>query len=79
MAVADADESLVSFQVIYAVGNGLPLGPAGKSWSRTRGASPARAHSRPPLAKFPTSSFFLVSTLTTGCPASANSAACSLM
>ena len=81
MAVADADESLVSFQVIYAVGNGLPLGPAREVVVQDAGRLPgACPFCRPPLARLAsTSSFFLVSTLTTGCPASANSAACSLM
>ena len=40
-----------------------------KSCTLTGSGSPLGCHSRPPFLKSPTSSFFLVSTLITGCPA----------
>ena len=50
-----------------------PCSP-GKEWSRTFTGAPSGRHSRPACAYSPTSSFFLASTLITGCPA----ARCSL-
>ena len=46
---------------------------------RTSAGLPLGRHSRPPLAYFPTSSFFLVSTLITGSPGLLMTRACSLM
>src|SRR5215216_6769476 len=45
----------------------LPSSGSGASWTLTPSGSPEGCRSRPPLAKLPTSSFFLVFTLTTGC------------
>jgi hypothetical protein len=56
----------------------LPSSWSGKSCTPTRSGSPVGCHSHPPLAYRPTSSFFLVSTLTTGWPAARCSRACSL-
>ena len=50
-----------------------------KSCVRTGTGLPWGRYSFPPLAKSPTSSFFLVSTLITGSPASWQARACSLM
>ena len=50
-----------------------------KSCVRTGTGLPLGRYSFPPLAKSPTSSFFLVSTLITGSPASWWARACSLM
>ena len=50
-----------------------PCSP-GKEWPRTFTGAPSGRHSRPACAYSPTSSFFLASTLITGCPA----ARCSL-
>src|SRR6266545_4891231 len=46
---------------------------SGKSWAPTPTGCPARCHSCPAAAYSPSTSFFLVSTLITGCPAAVNS------
>src|SRR5260370_20412779 len=58
---------------------GVPLGPGRGVVIEAGGRLRGRAHSRPQLAKFPTSSFFLVSMLTTGSPALMNIEASALM
>ena len=50
-------------------GSPCPARWSGKSWVFTRSGLPAGCHSRPPFLNCPTSSFFLVSTVITGCPA----------
>src|SRR6185369_16444297 len=49
-------------------GIALPSSLSGKSCTLTRTGEPWGWYSRPPLWNSPTSSFFLVSTLTTGAP-----------
>ena len=49
-------------------GIALPSASVGKSCTRTGGGVPFGCHSRPAFLKFPTSSFFFVSTEITGCP-----------
>src|SRR6266511_704507 len=57
----------------------MPYGTAfwaplsGTSWARTRTGCPARCHSCPAAAYSPSTSFVLVSTQGTGCPAAVNS------
>jgi hypothetical protein len=51
----------------------------GKSCVRVATGWPSGRHSRPAFLNSPTSSFFLVSTLITGSPASWRALACSLM
>lgn len=51
-------------------GTARPNASAGKSWTFT--ASAARFQARPAFLKLPTSSFFLLSTLTCGNPAAVN-------
>ena len=65
----DPDPAAVAAKVVDAVGIALPTFGSGKSWTLTCSGSPEGCHSAPPPAKRPTSSFFLASTLTTGCPA----------
>src|SRR5260370_19699541 len=56
----------------------VPSARLGKSWTFTFGACPFLCHFRPPFLKFPTRSFFLVSTETTGSPCARNRLAVSL-
>jgi hypothetical protein len=59
-------------------GTALPTLSPGKSWVLTSTGQPAGRHCRPAFLNSPRSSFFLVSTLITGCPASRWARACSL-
>ena len=64
-------------QVVDPVGDRLAQRPGRGSRGRlTRSGSPLGCHSRPPFLKSPTSSFFLVSTEMTGCPAAWKAATC---
>ena len=65
MVGADVDPTDVRGQVVDSIGATLPSTP-GKSWPSTCTGSPFGRQSRPPFLYCPTSSFFLVSTLTTG-------------
>ena len=60
-------------------GIAFPSASLGKSCTRTAGGVAFGCHSRPAFAKFPTSSFFLVSTEITGCPVFRNRSAVALM
>src|SRR6266700_3250275 len=60
-------------------GIACPVSSSAKLWSRTATGSPFGRHSRPACAYSPTCSFFLASTLITGCPAARCSLACAAM
>ena len=60
-------------------GTALPRSLSAKSCTFTVRGVPAGSYSAPPLAKFPTSSFFFVSTEMTGSPADWNAGTCALM
>ena len=72
-------------QPVFAAMSYTPYGAtfpsclSAKSWTlRLPWVHPTGSHSRPLAVKFPTSSFFLVSTLITGSPVALNAVACAL-
>lgn len=72
---ADADPAGVGGHVVHAVGDRLPSSPM-KSCTLTSPGRPLAATRRPPFWYRPTSSFFSVSTDTTGCPVSRGALTC---
>lgn len=72
--LAAIDGAAIEKQVINAIGDRPPERILGKSWASTiSGCCP---QPRPRFLKFPINSFFLVSTLITGCPAAWWAARC---
>ena len=57
----------VAVEIVDAVRDRLPLRRITKSCTRTRSGVPAGRQARPAFLKFPTSSFFFVSTEIAGC------------
>ena len=75
----DTNPARVGGLVVDAVGDGFASSLSLKSWTFTFSGFPLGRHSRPPLRNWPTSSFFLVSTDTTGCPSLRNALTLRLM